>query len=114
MTNENPYKNEQEELEQSISYGVSHDRVNLGTVSFWIVLGTLLVTVILYGLYQMYSYNQFLAVQQAAIQSEFHELENLRRQEHQLLHSFEIVDEEEGRYRIPIDSAMNLIVTDRN
>ncbi len=114
MAKKTNYHNEQEELEHSISHGVSFDNINLRTVSFWMVLGILIVSIILYGLYNMYTYNQFLSSQQAAISSEYHDLNQRRDREHEKLNSLELIDEEERRYRIPVDSAMSLIVTERN
>jgi hypothetical protein len=73
------------------------------------VLGIVMVTIILYGVYNMYSYNQFLSSQQAAINAEFHELNQRMERDHRMLNTFELVDEENRRYRIPIDSAMALI-----
>ncbi len=106
-----PY-NSKEEFDRSVSYGVSFDNVNLRTVSFWLILGTLIVTIILYGIYNMYAYNQFLSSERAAINVEFYELKERREQENRKLNTIELIDEEEGRYRIPIDSAMSLIATD--
>lgn len=113
MTKERTYENP-EELNRSISQGVSSDNINLRTVTFWMVLGILMITVILYGLYNMYTYNQFLSSQQAAINAEYHELNWKREREQEKLNSFELIDEESRRYRIPIDSAMTIIVTQRN
>ena len=119
MTNDNlnnesdsgkPY---QDQFEQSLDYGVAYDDINLRTVSFWIVLGIVIVAIILYGVYNLYSYNQFLSSQQAAIETEFHELEERRKRDHERLHSLEVIDEEEGRYRIPIDSAMTILVQEQ-
>ncbi|MFO8029037.1 MAG: hypothetical protein R6U28_04180 [Cyclonatronaceae bacterium] len=98
------------ELEDSVTYGVSHDNINLRTVSFWIVLGIVMVVIILFGVYNMYTYNQFLSSQQAAINSEYHELEERRQRDREMLTGFELVDEENRRYRIPVDSAMTLMV----
>lgn len=98
------------ELEDSVTYGVSHDNINLRTVSFWLVLGVVMVIIILFGVYNIYSYNQFLSSKQAAINSEYHELEDRRQRERQMLTAFELMDEESRRYRIPVDSAMTLMV----
>ncbi|MEX0680220.1 MAG: hypothetical protein WD097_02475 [Balneolales bacterium] len=104
-----PYKNNQEELEHSISHGVSFDNINLRNVSFWMIFGIFLLTIILYGLYNMYTYNQFLSSERAAINMEFHDLNAMREREQQLLNTLELIDEENRRYRIPIDSAMALM-----
>ena len=111
MTKESLNK-ENPDLEKAISLGVTEDNVNLKTVSFWIVLGILMVTIILYGVYNMYNYNQFLSSQQAAIDAEYHELYQKRERDHRMLNTFEVVDEESRRFRIPIDSAMALIARD--
>ncbi len=103
---------ENQDLEKSISLGVSEDNINLKAVSFWIVLGIVLVIIILFGVYNMYNYNQFLSSQQAAIDADYHELYQMREREHRMLNTFELVDEENRRYRIPIDSAMALIARD--
>ncbi len=98
-----------EELESSMLFGASHDHINLRTISFWIVLGIVIVVVAIIGVYHMYTYNQFLSSQKAAINAEFIDMENRRQRDHRMLHSFEITDEENRRFRIPIDSAMTLL-----
>lgn len=108
------YNNEQEELKRSVSYGASFDNINLRSVTFWLIFGVLLVVIILYGLYNMYSYNQFLTTQETAINTEYQELAERREQEHEKLNSLELIDEENRRYRIPIDSAITLIANERN
>ncbi|TVQ74805.1 MAG: hypothetical protein EA363_01215 [Balneolaceae bacterium] len=107
-----PVNKENQDLEKSIAFGVSEDNIDLKTVSFWIVLGIVLVIIILFGVYNMYNYNQFLSSQQAAIDAEYHELDRMRERDHRMLNTFELVDEENRRYRIPIDSAMALIARD--
>lgn len=98
-----------EEFESSLLYGVSHDQINLRTVSFWIVLGIVIVVAAIIGVYHMYTYNQFLSSQRAAINAEFVDTEIRRQRDHRMLHSFEVTDEENRRFRIPIDSAMTLL-----
>ncbi len=112
MVNDNMDKGRQD-LDKEITFGVSEDNINLKTVSFWIVLGIVLVTITLFGIYNMYNYNQFLSSQEAAINAEFHDAQQRKDRDHRMLNSFELVDEENRRYRIPIDSAMALIAIDR-
>ena len=113
MANKNTYDESRNELERSIDYGVSYDNINVRNVTFWIVLGLIIVIVMLFGVYNMYTYNQFLSQQQSAISSESHELKQIREEEHRKLNTLELIDEENMRYRIPIDSAITLIATDR-
>lgn len=103
-----------EEFESSLLYGASHDRINLRTVSFWIVLGIIIVVLAIIGVYHMFTYNQFLSSQRAAINAEFIDTENRRQRDHRMLHTFEIIDEENLRFRIPIDSAMTLLTQQAN
>jgi len=103
---------ENQDLEKSISFGVSEDNVSLKTVSFWIILGIVLVIITVFGVYNMYNYNKFLSTQQAAIDAEYHGLNDMRERDYRMLNTFELVDEENQRYRIPIDSAMTLIARD--
>lgn len=111
MINDNIDK-DRSNFEKEVSFGVSEDNVSLRTVSFWIVLGIFVVIITLIGVYNMYKYNQFLSAQQAAIDTEYHELKERREREYQMLNTFELVDEENRRYRIPIDSAMTLLAHD--
>ncbi len=101
--------NNNKELEQSISHGVSPDHINVRRVSFWFMAGIIIISVSLFGLYHFYSYNQFLSSQQAAIDTSYEELEKRLEEEQRILNTFELIDEEDRRYRIPIDSAMTLI-----
>ncbi|MDG5765973.1 hypothetical protein QA596_00750 [Balneolales bacterium ANBcel1] len=109
-----PKSGYQADLEHSLGDGVSPDNINLRTVSFWIILGIVIVVITLFGVYNMFSYNQFLSSQQAAIDADYHELNERRAADHRMLNSFEVVDEEARRYRIPIDSAMTLMVAGRD
>ncbi len=101
-----------QDLEKSISLGISEDNINLKTVSFWIILGIVMVIIIVFGVYNMYNYNKFLSTMQAGIDADYHGLNEMRERDHKMLNTFELVDEENRRYRIPIDSAMALIARD--
>lgn len=97
------------EIDESLRVGVMRDNLNFNRLLFWCVLGVVLLFIFIESLRQMYFVNERLTQERKAEQSQFYEINKLRDNDEQTLNSFGMVDEEEGIYRIPIDSAINEI-----
>lgn len=97
---------------ESISYGVMADNLNYKRLAFWSVLGVILVLIFVQALVEMYQYNTQVTRERISAQSEYYEVNRINNEAEETLSSFGVVDPEEGIYRIPIDSAMNEMAAD--
>lgn len=102
------------EIEKSISHGVMHDKLNYKRLVFWSVLGIILVLIFVQALVEMYQYNVDVTQERISANSEYYQVNQLKREAEETLNSFGVVDLENGVYRIPIDSAINEIASDDN
>lgn len=102
------------EVQESIRYGAMHDNLNYKKLFGYTFLGIVIVIGLLLIALQLFRFTAFQKSQQAAINAEFYELNDLRERHHRELTTFEAIDEEAGIFRIPIVSAMTLIVEDYN
>lgn len=103
---------EDEEFAVAVSHGVMSDELNYNKLIFWSTLGTALVVIFVIGLVYFSQYSLFETQREVSNQSVYSEIKDLKAEQDQQLNSFGVVDLEEGRYRIPIDSAINRIATD--
>lgn len=100
---------EDELLSAAVSHGVNDDNLNYKKLIFWSTFGTGLVIVIIFGLIQFAKASWFDAQNEAAINSDYSKIKELKAKDQETLNSFGVVDLEEGTYRIPIDQAINNI-----
>ena len=98
----------------SISYGVMGDKMDLRRLTFWSVLGMILVVIFVQGLFEMYQYSTQISKQRISESSEYYEVNKLKREADETLSSFGVVNMEEGIYRIPIDSVISEMAVDEN
>lgn len=101
-----------EELADSVEHGVMQDRLNYKRLIFWSVFGTILVLVFVRGLYEMYQYNTQVTQERVSSESEYYQVNQMKKEARQQLNSFGVVDLENGTYRIPIDSAISKMAAD--
>lgn len=101
-------------LAESISLGVMSDKLNYNRLIFWCVLGTVLVVIFVYALFEMYQFNADVTRDRILEGSEYYQVNQLRNQGEETLSTYGVVDLEEGIYRIPIDSAINDIANGNN
>lgn len=99
-------------LESAISEGVMPEGLSIRTILKWTFFISAVVIILIIFSMNLYTYFKFDKEFQAAINTEYHELNNLRETSKQKLNSFELTDEEQGLYRIPVDSAITIIVRD--
>jgi transposase-like protein len=100
-----------EQLADSVEHGVMQDKLNYKHLIFWSVFGTTLVVIFVWGLIQMYQYNTGVTQDRVSSESEYYQVNQMKREARQQLDSFGVVDLENGTYRIPIDSAINKVAT---
>ena len=96
----------------SVEHGVMQDKLNYKRLVFWSVFGTILVVIFVRGLYEMYQYNAGVTQDRVSSESEYYQVNQMKKEARQQLDSFGVVDLENGTYRIPIDSAINEIAAD--
>ena len=103
-----------QDIADAVDTGVMLDRLNYNRLIFWTVLGIVLVILFVESLRQMVQFNEQLTQQQVSEQSEYYQVNQLKKEARDKLNSFGVVDVENGIYRIPIDSAINNMVEQSN
>lgn len=96
-----------EKVADSVEHGVMGDQLNYKRLVFWSIFGTVLVIIFVKGLFEMYEYNRQVTQERVSADSEYYQVNQLKREARKQLDSFGVVDLENGIYRIPIDSAIN-------
>ncbi|GAA5522257.1 transposase [Aliifodinibius salicampi] len=96
-----------EELTDSMQHGVMYDKLNYKRLTFWSVLGIILVLVFVQALFEMYQYHMDTTQLRVSSESEFYQAKELKENAEEKLNTFGVVDLEEGTYRVPIDSVIN-------
>lgn len=96
----------------SVYYGAVKDKINYSRLTFWTVVGVVMVVILVTSVIGIYNYTKGSAWQQNYEASEYYELERSRALDQTTLDSYGIVDPEAGIYRIPIDEAINIIVNE--
>ncbi len=94
--------------ESDVSYGVMHDTLNIKNLTFWSVLGIVIFGILLVGAFFMYHSNKMTFTEEASVRSEHRYVQQKKQSSQERLNSFGVVDEEQGIYHIPIDSAITL------
>lgn len=103
----------EEEVETSIEHGVMSDNLNYKRLTFWSVLGVILVIVFVQALFEMYQYNVQNTEQRVAAESgEHYKSVQLKKEARNHLNSFGIVSLEDSTYNMPIDSVINNMAVD--
>ncbi len=83
--------------------------VNVSKIVGFTVAIIILLTAILIFMMEYFIYSREKMVYENVLKPESVELRELRAKEDRILHSYEVVDEEKGVYRIPIDRAMKIV-----
>jgi hypothetical protein len=99
---------------ESVNYGVSPDSLNYGKLFGLVFVGIIVVVGLVFTAKTMFNYFSFQASQKAAVNAVFYDLEDLTQKHQQTLTTFGVVDEQAGIYRVPVDSAITLIVQEYN
>ncbi len=99
-----------EELRQNMDLGVTPDNLNYRQLFGLFFGGIFLVLVLILFAMELYRYWDFKTGMAAAVAAEYPDLQRLRAADAQTLGTFGVVDAEQGIYRIPVDSAITLMV----
>lgn len=105
---------EDEELARSVDKGVMEDNPNYQRLLFWSILGTTLFVIFVYMLASIYDFNNYLTQKNVSEGSSYYQIEELNEKAEEKLTTFGVVDDEEGIYRIPIDSAITTYIEENN
>jgi len=97
----------------SVDKGVMEDTLDIKMLTFWSIITIAFMFAMAYGGYRIYKFWGFQSKMEQAISTEYKELHMQRASDAQHLSSFGMIDGEAGVYRIPIDAAINLYVTEQ-
>lgn len=97
---------------ESVNYGANFDRLNYKRLFFWSIFGAVTLILIIQSIKMIYNYTASSTVQLSSEQSQFYNIDEMKRNDQEKLNSFGVVDPEAGIYRIPIDSAITLIANE--
>lgn len=105
-------KNNYQDLEDAINYGVERDKLSIPRITFWSVFGIAVFIVLVVGVSSLYHSNKFIFQESISTQYDFNEINKLRAASQERLNSAGILDEEEGVYHIPIEEAFNIYLNE--
>jgi hypothetical protein len=97
----------------SVEKGVTDDILDIKVITFWSIITVLFMLAMAYGGYRIYKFYGFQTRVELAISTEYKELKQKKAADALHLSSYGMVDGEAGVYRIPIDAAINLYVTEK-
>jgi hypothetical protein len=107
-----PY--EDKDFSEALQQGVMPDKLNLKYITFWSVIGIAIVIVLIVIAAEMFSYFYFKRSFETSVASEYTQITQLKTQASERLGSFGVIDDEAGKYHIPVDSAFTLILDEYN
>jgi hypothetical protein len=96
----------------AIDFGAQEDVLNYKRLTFWTVFGTIFVLVIVVSLIYVFDSTISKTQQEVSAQSNYFDVNELKTRDAAKLSSFGVVDPENGIYRIPVDSAITLMLSE--
>jgi len=102
-----------EELRRDVEYGVVPDDLNYKKLFPLFFIGILLVIALTYAAMEMYRWMDFQTSQNAAISATYPVITNLKQQHQSDLTSTGVIDADKQVFRIPVDSAITLILNEQ-
>lgn len=106
------YKLTIEDLRRDVELGVVPDKLNDRKLFLLFVAGILLVTAMVLFAMELYRYYDFKSSFNAAVAAEYSDLQRLQERHTNELGGTAVLDPDRQIYRIPIDSAITLIVNE--
>ena len=104
---------EEQDVANSVDHGVMLDNLNYKRLTFWTVLGVVVLLIIVQSLIELFQYNrQSLQDRVSAQSGEFYQAVQQKKAAKKRINSFGVVNLEEGTYRVPIDSVINNMAVD--
>lgn len=101
-----------QKVADSVEHGVMGDQLNYKRLTFWSVFGIILVLIFVKALVEMNQYNVQNTQDRVSADSEYYQVNQMKRASRQQLDSFGVVDLENGIYRVPIDSVISQMAAD--
>lgn len=101
-----------EDISRSVEIGVMTGDLNIKKITFWSIVGFVILNIFVGILYEMYQRDEQVARERISSTNEYYQVNQLKNQQQKKLSDFSMVDAENGIYRIPIDSAINDIAID--
>lgn len=99
-------------VKNSINYGVTPDDLDYKKLFGLTFVGIILIVVLVIFAVVLFDYYAFNSSQEAAKNAVFYNIEELRAMDKEILSTFEVIDTENGVYRVPVDSAITLVLED--
>lgn len=101
-----------EESKHSVSLGATPDSLDYKKLFGLFFAGIFLTVVLIIIAVNLFNYYAFKQSQNAAESAVFYELQDIKNRDHEILTTFGVVDAETGTYRVPVDSAVTLVLED--
>lgn len=96
----------------AVEFGAQEDKLNYKRLTFWTVFGTAFVLIIIVSLIYVFDSTISSTQQQVSAQSQYIDVNELKMRDEATLSSFGVINPENGIYRIPIDSAITLMLSE--
>jgi hypothetical protein len=90
--------------------GIEPDNLPVGTIGWSVFILVILVAAVIVGTRQLYWFTSSKAVQKIELDQPNTLLEQLNAADQSVLTTYDLIDQQKGIYRIPIDEAMKLYV----
>lgn len=103
-----------DESKQSVSLGATPDSLDYKKLFGLFFAGILLTVVLIIIAVNLFNYYAFKQSQRAAESAVFYEIKDIRNRDNEILTTYGVVNAETGTYRVPVDSAITLILDDYN
>lgn len=96
----------------SVTYGATKDTLNYSRLTFWTVFGTAVLIIFITSVMFIHEYTRTASLQNQFEQSQYYNIQEIESNDRATLESFGVIDPDAGIYRIPIDSAITIIVNE--
>lgn len=102
------------EAQDSVNDGVMADELSMSKIVLWTVVTSVVVIILVAIAFNLYKFWKFETQFQQAVNTEYRELNNHRTQSFESLNAKDVIDQDAGVFRIPIDSAKTILINQRN
>lgn len=98
------------ETAKSTRFGASYDTLNYKRLTFWAIFGSTVILVMVLSIIFIYEFSFSGMDSQQSVQNDYFDIQVLNEADAKRLNSFGVVDEEQGIYHVPIDSAIQKMI----
>jgi hypothetical protein len=102
-----------QEFALSVEKGVMDDTLDIKMLTFWSIITIAFMIAMAYSGYRIYKFYGFQSRAEQAVSADYKELRLKRAADAQHLGTYGMVDGDTGVYRIPIDAAIDLYVSEQ-